>query len=130
MAQGGRFFLTSEVTLYMVKALVFTVTKVSLSRVNASRHAHSKHYRGASLVRNTPLQGPYCRTIPRVLGWSQGRGLFLSARSPCTGHVPPWITGGGRGKYADCSTPWIIHESGPLRAIHVSRLKYPGGLVN
>ena len=27
-------------------------------------------YRGTSLIRNTPLLGPYSRTIPRVLWWS------------------------------------------------------------
>ena len=33
--------------------------------------------RGTSLIRNTPLLGPCSRTIPRVLCWSQGGGLFL-----------------------------------------------------
>jgi len=28
------------------------------------------YYRGASLIRNTPLIGPYSRTIPRVIWWS------------------------------------------------------------
>jgi len=27
-------------------------------------------YRGTSLISNTPLLGPYGRTIPRVLWWS------------------------------------------------------------
>ena len=27
-------------------------------------------YRGTSLIRNTPLLGPYSRAIPRVLWWS------------------------------------------------------------
>ena len=27
-------------------------------------------YRGDSLIKNTPLLGPYSRTIPRVLRWS------------------------------------------------------------
>ena len=27
-------------------------------------------YRGTSLMRNTPLLGPFSRTIPRVLWWS------------------------------------------------------------
>ena len=27
-------------------------------------------YRGTSLIRNTPLLGPYSRTIPRVVWWS------------------------------------------------------------
>ena len=34
-------------------------------------------YRGTSLIRNHPLVGPYGRTMPRVLGWSKGGGLFL-----------------------------------------------------
>ena len=27
-------------------------------------------YRGTSLLRNTPLLGPYSRTMPRVIWWS------------------------------------------------------------
>ena len=34
-------------------------------------------YRGTSLIRNTPLPELYSRTIPRVLRWSWGGGLFL-----------------------------------------------------
>ena len=34
-------------------------------------------YRGTSLIRNSAPLGPYSRTIPRVLWWSQGGGLFL-----------------------------------------------------
>ena len=26
-------------------------------------------YRGVSLIRNTPLLGPYSKTVPRVLWW-------------------------------------------------------------
>ena len=33
--------------------------------------------RGTALIRNTPLLGPYIRTIPRVLWWSWGGGCFL-----------------------------------------------------
>ena len=39
-------------------------------------------YRGTSLIRITPLIGPYSRTIPRVLWWSQGGGLFLMSEVP------------------------------------------------
>jgi hypothetical protein len=39
-------------------------------------------YRGTSLMRGTPLIGPYRRTIPRVLWWSQGGGLFLMSELP------------------------------------------------
>ena len=34
-------------------------------------------YRGSSSIRNAPLQRPYGRTVPRVLWWSWGGGLFL-----------------------------------------------------
>ena len=42
--------------------------------------------RGTSLIRNTPLLGPYSRTIiPMVLRWSsRGVGVFLWARYPCS----------------------------------------------
>ena len=39
-------------------------------------------YRGTSLIRNTPLLRPYSRTIPRVLWWFYGRGLFLIGEVP------------------------------------------------
>ena len=39
-------------------------------------------YRGTSLIRDTPILGPYCRTIPRFLWWSKGRGLFLMIEVP------------------------------------------------
>jgi hypothetical protein len=35
-----------------------------------ARAAHGIGYRGTSLIRNTPLLGPYSRTLPRVLWWS------------------------------------------------------------
>ena len=42
-------------------------------------------YRGTSLIRNTPLLGPYSRTKPRVLWWSWGGGLFIMSEVPlCT----------------------------------------------
>jgi len=38
-------------------------------------------YRGTPLIRNTPLLGPYRRTIPRVLWWSWGgRGAVSCER--------------------------------------------------
>ena len=37
---------------------------------------------GTSLIRNTPLLGPYSRTIPRVLGGSYGGGRFLMNEVP------------------------------------------------
>ena len=33
-------------------------------------------YRGTSLTRNSFLLGPYSRTMPRALRWSQGGGLL------------------------------------------------------
>ena len=33
-------------------------------------------YRGTSLIKDTPLLGPYSRTTPRALRWPVGRGLF------------------------------------------------------
>ena len=39
--------------------------------------AHLETYRGTSLIRNTSILGPYSRTLPRVLLWSQGGELFL-----------------------------------------------------
>ena len=38
--------------------------------------------RGTSLIRNTPLLGPCSRTVPRVLWWSYGGGLFLMSEVP------------------------------------------------
>ena len=37
-------------------------------------------YRGTSLIINTPLLGPYSRTIPRVLWWSCGGGAVPHER--------------------------------------------------
>ena len=34
-------------------------------------------YRGTSLIRNSPLLGPYSRNIPRVIWWSLGEGGCL-----------------------------------------------------
>ena len=42
-------------------------------------------YRGTSLMRNTPLVGPYRRPMPMVLEGSQGGGRFLM------GEVPPYV---------------------------------------
>ena len=39
-------------------------------------------YRGTSLIRNTPPVGPYSSRMPRVLGGSQGGGLFLMSEVP------------------------------------------------
>ena len=34
-------------------------------------------YRGTSLIRTTPLLGPYSRIMHRVMRWSLRKGLFL-----------------------------------------------------
>ena len=39
-------------------------------------------YKGSSLVRNTPLLGPYRRPVRRVLGGSSGVGRFLMGEVP------------------------------------------------
>ena len=51
--------------------------------------------RETSLTRNTPLLGPYRRTIPRVLWWSWGRGAVSFERG--TPVAPKPETGGGQG---------------------------------
>jgi hypothetical protein len=50
-----------------------------------STEARIDSYGGTSLMRNTPLLGPYSRTIPRVLWWSQVEGLFLMSEVPLYG---------------------------------------------
>ena len=39
-------------------------------------------YRGTSLIRNSLLLGPYSMTVPGVLWWSYGGGLFLMSEVP------------------------------------------------
>ena len=39
-------------------------------------------YRGASLIRNCPLLGPYSRPMPGPLWWSGGGGRFLMSEVP------------------------------------------------
>jgi len=46
--------------------------------------ARRASYRGTSLIRNTPLVGPYSRTIPRVIWWS-----FLPLSSLPVPHAAP-----------------------------------------
>ena len=43
---------------------------LSISLQVAGGAPHAVTYRGTSLIINTPLLGPYSRTIPRVLWWS------------------------------------------------------------
>ena len=39
-------------------------------------------YRGISLIRNKPPLGPYSRTMPRALRWSEGGGQFIISEVP------------------------------------------------
>ena len=39
-------------------------------------------YRGTSLIRDSPLLGPYSRPMPRAPWWSQGGGQFLASKLP------------------------------------------------
>ena len=43
---------------------------------------HGPSYRGTSLIRNSAPLGPYSRTMPRALWWSEGGGLFLMIEVP------------------------------------------------
>ena len=63
---GGGRFLMSEVPLYDVGPLLH-VTLTS----------HPYMCRGTSLIRNSPLVGPYSRTMSRALWWPWGGGVFL-----------------------------------------------------
>ena len=47
--------------------------------------------RGTSLIRKRTPLGPYRRPVPGVLGGSQGGGIFLWARYPCTPAPPPAV---------------------------------------
>ena len=62
---------------------------LALRKWRTPLHERCRPYRGTSLIRNTPLLGPYSRTIPRVLWRSQGGGLFLMSEVPL-------YTGAGR----------------------------------
>ena len=42
----------------------------------------ARQYRGTSLIRNSPLLGPYSRTVPRALWWPWGGGVFLMSEVP------------------------------------------------
>ena len=44
-----------------------------------------ERYRDTSLMKNTPLLGPYRRTIPRVLWWSLGGAAVSYERSTSVG---------------------------------------------
>ena len=42
-------------------------------------------YSGTSLIKNTPLLGPYSGTVPRVIRWSERGELFLMSEVPLQG---------------------------------------------
>ena len=58
----------------------------------------SPDYRGTSLIRNTPLPGPYSRTIPRVQLVVLEGGRFLMSEVPLQG-------GGGTRACGDAPGP-------------------------
>ena len=65
---------------FMVEDLGFKV-EGSQEPGNASWQV-SALYRGTSLIRNGLPLGPYSRTRPRALWWSQGGGQFLMSEVP------------------------------------------------
>jgi hypothetical protein len=73
-------------------------------------------YRGTSLIRKRTAQGPYRSPMPRVLGGSYGFGRFLM------GEVPLYEAGS-----SVLVETRKESEGGPLRAVHLSRHKWPGG---
>ena len=50
------------------------------SQIHLVKEADLPLYRSTSLIRNTPLLGPYSRTMPRVLWWSEGGGAVSHER--------------------------------------------------
>ena len=48
----------------------------------AGGHVVQVAYRGTSLIRDSAPLGPYSRTVPRALRWSQGGGQFLMSEVP------------------------------------------------
>ena len=59
-----------HITIYTVRHLP---PPASFSRPSSSSMRHNSptaRYRDTSLIRNTPLLGPYSRTIPRIIRWS------------------------------------------------------------
>ena len=44
---------------------------------SATQSKGDLHYKGASLIRNPPPEGPNNRTMPMVLGWSWGEARLL-----------------------------------------------------
>ena len=45
-------------------------------------HWSSREYRGTSLIRNSARLGPYSRTTPRAIRWSEGGGVLLMSEVP------------------------------------------------
>jgi hypothetical protein len=71
--QGRILALTS-----LTEILVFYCRTTSDSApYHPTSRRRSAAARGTSLISNTPLLGPYSRTIPRVHGGPKGGGLFL-----------------------------------------------------
>ena len=50
--------------------------------------AHEARYGATPLTRNAPLLRPYSRTLPRVMQWSYGGGLFFMSEVPLHFEIP------------------------------------------
>ena len=67
-------------------------------------------------------------SLGRISPYS-GRDCVKSLRSSYTGsYLQSEEARHSSGASADDA--WLVSESGPLRAVHLSRYKWPGGLVN
>ena len=60
----------------------------------------SQRYRGTSLIRNRLLLGPYSRTMPRTIQWTQGGLQFLMSEVALQG--VRGVGGGARSRHT-CS---------------------------
>ena len=74
----------SEVPLYL-KAEIVPGAERGSGPPESNRGGRSALYRGTSLIRNSPLLGPYSRTVSRALWWPPGGGLFLISEVPLYG---------------------------------------------
>jgi hypothetical protein len=73
------------VSLISSSRLTFSVTIARHSLVRGGPSLSfgvSGPYRDTLLIRNSAPLGPYSRTMPRALWWSQGGGLFHMSEVP------------------------------------------------
>ena len=81
-------------------------------------------YRCTSLISITPLPGPYSRTIPRVLWWSQGGGLFLMSEVPLQALPTRRLWSRNVGCQLEDSrseSDWYLMAEQPAPALHRAR---------